>query len=209
VIVYRPGGRLRIDFSSDHARMLLPWPDAEAPGSGAVHLPERVALFGREWRGRTLEWSAGRTWLHLEFAGALPLPETVDSEHPRSHRLRPASIEMAWSEVEHALASGVSDSIDQLHREDLIPLAHALERLMARLLRTWPPSREDIQRSVQSVRYLHGAVASVYGRIPWRVLPDAARTALLKRRDASFADLLTETFDGVPPGAQTLPPRVA
>jgi hypothetical protein len=30
VIVYRPGKRLRIDFTSEHARLLVPWPDAAA-----------------------------------------------------------------------------------------------------------------------------------------------------------------------------------
>jgi hypothetical protein len=202
VIAYRPGGRLRIDFTSDHTRLVVPWPDTEALWPGAVHLPDHVALFGREWRGRAWERTANRTWLHLEFSSALTLPETLDPDNTRSQRLRPAAIEMAWSEVERALATGVSDSIDQLHREDLIPLAHALERLVNCLLRRWPLSRGDIEGYLRSVRYLHGAVAPLYGRIPWRVFSAPARAALLKRRrEPALADLFAETFDALPPPA--------
>ena len=75
VIVYRPGEPLRIDFTSEHARLVVPWPDAEARWPGAVHLPDHIALFGREWHGRAWESSADRTWLHLEFSSALTFPE--------------------------------------------------------------------------------------------------------------------------------------
>lgn len=209
VIVYRPGERLRIDFTREHARIVVPWPDAGTPGPGAVHLPQ-VAVFGRQWRGRAWERIADRTWLHLEFSGALSFPETLGPENPSARRLRPASIEMAWSEVEQALVTGVSSSIDQLHRGDLIPLAHALERLVNCLLRPWRPSRAEVERCLVSVRYLHGAVARVYGPIPWRVLSAPARTALLKRcADAALTDLFAETFDGALPAARPSPTRAA
>ena len=210
VIVYRPGERLRIDFTAEHVRLVLPWPAAETRWQGDVQLPDHVALFGRDWRGRAWERNADRTWLHLEFSGVLTLAEALDSENPRPRGLRPASMEMAWSEVEQALATGVSDSIDQLHREDLVPLARSLERMVDCLLRSRPPSREDVERSVRSVRYMHGGIADVYGRIPWRVLPARARTALLKRRgEAALTDLFAETFDDAPPAARTSPPRAA
>ena len=211
VIVYRPGERLKIDFTSgQHSRLVVPWPDSETLRPGAVHLPGHLALFGREWCGRTWERSAERTWLHLEFSGALTLPETAAPEVPRSPHLRPASMEMAWSEVEQALKTRASDSIDQLHRADLIPLAHALERLMSCLLRPWPPSRADVERRLVSVRYLHGAVARVYGLIPWRVLTPPARAALLKRcSDPALMDLVAQTFDETPPTVRTSPTRAA
>ncbi|HEV2446061.1 MAG TPA: hypothetical protein VGS58_09070, partial [Candidatus Sulfopaludibacter sp.] len=152
VIAYRPGERLRIDFTSEHARLAVPWPDAKARWQGPVQVPSHIALFGREWRGRAWERSADRTWLHLEFSRALTLPEALDRDKPRPHRLRPASIEMGWSEVQQALAAGVPDSIEQLHREDLIPLAHALDRLMDCLLRQWPASRGNIEQSLMAVR---------------------------------------------------------
>ena len=210
VIAYRPGGRLRIDFSSEHARLVVPWPETGEGWPGAVHLPDHVALFGREWRGRAWERGADRTWLHLEFSNALTLPEALDRDNPRPRRLRPASVEIAWSEVEGALASGVPDAIDQLHRGDLIALAHALERLVTCLLRPWPSSRGDVERCLGAVRYQHGAIASEYGRIPWRVLSAPARTALVKRcGDAAAMEMLAETFDGAPPVARTSPPRAA
>jgi hypothetical protein len=211
VIAYRPGGRLRIDFTSEHARLVVPWIDAGDPWLGAVQLPEHLSLFGREWRGRAWEKRPDRTWLHLEFSDALTIPETLDRDNPRAHRLRPASIEMAWSEVERALATRVPVSIDRLHREDLIPLAHALERLVDCLLRPWPlPARPDIERCLKSVRYLHGAVAPVYGRIPWRVLSAPARAALQRRRrDSDLMCLLAETFDVAPPAERASPPQAA
>lgn len=209
MIVYRPGERLRIDFTSDHARLIVPWPDAGAHWPGAVHLPDHLQLFGREWRGRAWERDPQRTWLHLEFSRALALPETAGPERPRPRRLRPASVEIAWSEVERALAMGDPDSIDRLHRGDLIPLAHALQRLANCLLRPWP-SRADVERCLLSVRYLHGAVARAYGRIPWRVLSAPARAALLKRRrDPGLADLFAQTFDEAPPAAPTTKPKHA
>jgi hypothetical protein len=206
VIVYRPGGRLRIDFSCEHARLVVPWPDFAGPSPGVVHLPDHFSLFGREWRGLAWERSAERTWLHLEFSRALTIPETLTSDNPRRPCLRPASTEMAWSEVEQALVMGTPDSIDQLHHTDLIPLARALERLIASLLGPWPVyvpvirvAREDIERSLRSVRYLHGTVAPVYGRIPWRVLPARPRTVLIKRLGDTARDLVGETFDGAMP----------
>lgn len=206
-IVYRPIERLRIDFTSEHARLAVPWPDAQAEWPGAVHLPVSIELFGRQWRGHAWEKNADRTCLHLEFSGVLPASEGREKPHPR---VRPASAEMAWSEVAQALAAGAPDSIDQLRREDLIPLAYALERLARCLLRPWAPSREDLERSLMSIRYLHGAVAPVYGSIPWRVLPAPARTALRKRcGDAALADFLSDTFHGAVEPARTWPPRAA
>jgi hypothetical protein len=203
-IVYRPGGRLRIDFTAEHARLTVPWPDPHPHWPGEVHLPDCVALFGREWRGRTWERSADRTWLHLEFSRALTISEGADADETRPRRLRPASVEMAWSEVEQALAAGDPAVIDQLRREELIPLAHALERLSASLLRSWVPSRSEIAQAVNSVRYLHGAIDAAYGRIPWRVLPAPARNALRKRRDA--LEFLAPVFE---PAAVGNSPRQA
>jgi hypothetical protein len=204
VIAYRPGERLRIDFSCEHARLVVPWLNFETGSPGVVHLPKHVSLFGREWRGCAWERTAEKTWLHLEFSGALTLSERLKSDNLRSRRLRPASIEIAWSEVEQALATDAPDSVDQLHRTDLIPLARALGRLVGYLLRSWLVSRDEIDRSLRSVRYLHGAVASIYGPIPWRVLPARPRTALLKRcRDTALLELCAEIFDGAPPDERT------
>jgi hypothetical protein len=113
-------------------------------------------------------------------------------------------MEIAWSEVERALATGASDSIDQLHRRDLIPLARALKRLVACLVRPGLLPHGDFERSLAAVRYWHGAVAPVYGRIPWRVISARGRIALRKRCGTSaLTDLLAEIFDGSPPDERT------
>src|SRR5262249_20204087 len=96
------------------------------------------------------------------------------------------------------------DSVDHIHRRDLIPLARALERLVTCLLRPWLVSHGDVERSLRSVRYLHGAVASMYGRIPWRVLSARARNAPLKRPgDATLLEFCGEIFDSALPDERT------
>ena len=104
VIVYRPSKPLLIDFSSEHARLVVPWPDAETRWPGAIHLPDQIALFGREWRGHAWERSAERTWLHLEFSGVLTFPEMLAPGKRRPRHLRPASSEIPWSAVEEAIS---------------------------------------------------------------------------------------------------------
>jgi hypothetical protein len=71
-VVYRPMGRLRIDYSADHARLRVPWPEARLRWNGSVSLPETSDLFGREWRVCRWEEDAQRTWLHLEFSRVVP-----------------------------------------------------------------------------------------------------------------------------------------
>jgi len=208
VIVYRPGGRLRIDFSHEHARLVVPWPDSD-PASGVMRLPAQLVLFGRNWRGRAWDRSAERAWLHLEFSGTLSLSEPQTLHRPDGRRLRPASVEIAWSEVEQALAMNASDSVERLHRGDLIPLARALVRLIGCLHRAWPVSHGEIEKSLRSIRYLHAAVVQTYGPIPWRVLPARSRSALLKRRGTSaLSQLCADVFDGAPPDQQA-PRRAA
>src|SRR5262249_22766492 len=161
---------------------------------------DHVELFGREWRALAWERNAGGAWLHLEFLRALSIPDMREPSAPRLPRLRPASVEMAWSEVEQALASCLSeksaDPIEQLRRVDLIPLARAIHRLIERFLRPAAENREEIERLLVSIRYLHGVVAPVYGRIPWRVVPAPVRGVVLKiRRESGLSDFIDQTFE--------------
>jgi hypothetical protein len=71
-VLYRPIGRLRIDYSADHARLRVPWPETRLRWSGPVSFPQTMDLFGREWRVSRWEEDAQRTWLHLEFFRAVP-----------------------------------------------------------------------------------------------------------------------------------------
>ncbi len=217
VVVYRPGGRLRIDFTSDHARLAVPWPDTEAYWPGSVRLPESIRIFGREWRARAWERNAERTWLHLEFSRALQAADTDADVDTRSRRLRPASAEMAWSEMEEMLTSCIlernSAPMDQLRRGDLIPLGHAIYALADSLEKGVLRTEEEMERRLMAIRYLHGCVSAVYGRIPWRVAPAAVRGAFLKRRvDARSKELLGQIFDDLPAalrGHATSPPQAA
>jgi len=202
-VIYRPKGRLRIDFSSDHARLMAPCPETDRNWLGAVCLPERVEVFGREWRARGWERNADGAWLHLEFLRALGILDTNTPSAPRRRPLRPAFAEMAWSELEQALArcvaDGSEDPIDGLRRADLIPLARAIHRLIERLRKPSPKNRAEIEQSLASVRYLVGVAAPVYGRIPWRVVPPARRSLLLKiGQDSGLSDFLDQTFEDVP-----------
>jgi hypothetical protein len=213
-LIYRAGDRLRIDFTSEHAKLTVPWPDSEAYWHGDVRLPEHVQVFGREWRGIAWERTAERAWLRLEFVRVLRMRDTDEEANTWGPRLQPASVEMAWSEVEQALTSALSRrstaAIDQLRREDLIPLAHAILRLVESVVRPSQQMREEVERALLSVRYHHGAIAPVYGRIPWRVLPAAAADVFRRRRlDTPLEDVLHQTFEDAPRVSGGPAPRAA
>jgi hypothetical protein len=209
-LVYRPVGRLRIDFTAEHARLRLPWPASVQYGSGEVRLPGRFEIFGREWRAVAWERTAGGAALRLEFTRALIPPEAEGDDRHRATRLRPASAEMAWSELEQTLAFSLAHRtiapIDQLRREDLIPLARAILRLNESL-RIHSPG--EIEQSLLSIRYHHGAVAAAYGSIPSRVLPPAVLDAFRNLRgDPGWHDLLEDIWEDASLPA-TSPPHAA
>ncbi|MBA0083508.1 MAG: hypothetical protein HRJ53_00775, partial [Acidobacteria bacterium Pan2503] len=48
-VVYRPMGRLRLDYAADHLRLRVPWPETRLNWSGSIPLPDTFEIFGREW----------------------------------------------------------------------------------------------------------------------------------------------------------------
>jgi hypothetical protein len=74
-VVYRPVGRLRIDYSGDHARLRAPWPENRLRWSGGGYCRDTFKIFGREWHVSKWEVDAERTWLHLVFARVLSVSE--------------------------------------------------------------------------------------------------------------------------------------
>jgi len=59
--------------------------------------------------------------------------------------------------------------------------------------------RATIETQLRAIRYLQAGVSLVYGRVPWRILPEPVRSALLKRRlDPALLDLVNQVFDAVP-----------
>jgi hypothetical protein len=217
VIIHRPGGLLRIDFTSDRAKLTVPWFETDGYWPGAVSLPDRLELFGREWHCCAWEKDAERTWLHFEFSHVLAAPDTRAPLGRSLRGLRTASAEMAWSQVQEALMVSIHENsslaADRLRRPDLIPLARAICRLAVSLRRRLPLADQEIQRSLTSIRYFHAAVAPAYGRIPWRIVPPVVRDALAGRRlDPLSREIVNEVFDELPgagAGRSTSPPQAA
>ena len=202
VIAYRPKGRLRIDYSADHARLRVPWPDARH-WSGSVHLPQRIELFGRRWS--VVEWEKDRThaWLNLVFSAAMPVTVLPSADGARLRRCSPAAADLAWSELERALASAVAqkqwDPVEHLHREDLVPLGRALFALTQSVLDRRERKLESLQSHLQRVRFVQAGLDSSYGPIPWRVLPAPVRKTLEgKRLYPKLLELLEPAFAGMP-----------
>src|SRR5579883_2035305 len=138
-VVYAPGGRLSIDSTSDHARLTVPWPEAPTHWTGAVPLPGPFEIFGREWHGSSWEIRPDAAFLHLTFSRVLPIPEMAPEVHA-SH-LRPAYVDMAWSELERALSDSLLrrnlSTIEDMRRTELIPLGRALYGLIESLRSNW------------------------------------------------------------------------
>ena len=211
-IIYRPAGQLRIDYSRDHARMTLPWPESRQRWSGTVSFSNRLEVFGHAWHISHWEQDSERTLLHLEFVDSLPMTAIEPGAKDRLRRSHPAAIDMAWAALERALAASMIqrnlEPVEQLRRAELVPLGRALfglaETLMTRRLRTL----DGIDRRLKGIRYLSAELLPVYGPVPWRILPEAVRRILLGAGIyGSVADLLHEVFEGLPEGqADRVPP---
>ena len=191
MVVYTAGERLRIDFSAEHAKLSVRWPEALPGGFGAVPVRGPFEVFGREWRMASWEMDGEGTLLHFTFSRALRVAEMGQPAAP-SHRLLPAYVDMAWSEVERALSEAVARNsgapLEEMHRAELIPLARALYALSHR-------GQKDTQ--LGAVRFHLAAAEPVYGRIPWRVLPGPIQKGLLGARPNSVQPL-SEIFCDLP-----------
>jgi hypothetical protein len=201
LIVYRPGGRLRIDSTADHVKLTLPWPERPPSWSGAVPMPGPFELFGREWRASRWEIDGESTLLHLTFSRVLTIAEPA----PRSAadgRLHSAYVDMAWSELEVALAESVAQNdrnpIEQMRRGELIPLGRALLAFAESVQSNWRWNSKQVETQLRAVRFHHASVVSTYGLAPWRILPAAVVAHLEKRLSPSSAELLAGIFGDIP-----------
>lgn len=216
-VVYKPGARLRIDYSADHARIRVPWPATQLSWRGTVHFPDPFELFGREWRAARWETNGERTWLHLEFSRALPMDRVQPAVETSLHRSHPASVDMAWAALENALAAAISqksrEPIEQLRRPEFIPLGRAVFGLAELGKNRRHLNRDSLAIQLRAVCYQQAEVSLVYGRVPWRILPAPVQAIFLKGRpDPALLDLLINTFDGLPQvlgGARSTSPSQA
>jgi hypothetical protein len=202
VVVYKPGARPRIDYSADHAKMVVPWPEVESHWPGAFHFRDPIELFGREWHATRWETDGERTMLHLEFSRALTAESSAEAEI-RFRRSHPASIDMAWAALESALAAAVSQKstapIEQMRHSDLIPLGRAIFALAETVKFHWPPNRELMETQLRAIRYFQTEISLMHGRVPWRILPASIRETLKKRHlDPALLELLNQVFDELP-----------
>jgi len=204
-IVYRPAGRLRIDYSADHALMVLPWPETREHWTGSVSFSGRLEMFGREWRISHWEQIAEGALLHLEFVAPLPLAALAPGAETRLFRSHPAEIDMAWTALERALAASFDrrslEPMEQLHRAELAPLGRALFGLAESVITRRSRSTDVMDTRLEGIRYLSAALFPIYGPIPWRILPAAVRKTLIANRMYHpFAHRFHEVFEGLPEG---------
>ena len=210
-VAYRPVGRLRIDYSSNHAELRVPWPANRLEWSGDVSFREKFRLFGREWRVARWEQHERGACVHLTVSRVLSISDIAPDAAPGLRRSRPASIDIAWTALENALSLSIAQKdlgpIEGLRHTDLIALGRAIfafgESLRLR-------NRETIDDRARAVRFHYSQVSSAYGRVPWRVLSPHVRTALLKKPgDKGLWELIDQVFDQVPEQAGKRQTRAA
>jgi len=201
-VLYRPMGRLRLDYAADHLRLRAPWPETRLNWSGAVHFPDTFEIFGRKWYLSRWEQDTERTWLDLVFSCALPSSEIVPAGDAK-RRSPPASVDLAWSALENALTRSILQRsckpIEQLRDSELIPLGRAISGLAASLMSRSPQPYLAIEAQLWSIRYLEAQVSSEYGRVPWSILPTRLRASLFKfRSHPELLKLLNQVFASLP-----------
>jgi hypothetical protein len=200
-VVYRPIEDLRLEYEADHVKLRVPCPESWVSGSGDIPFPDTFEIFGREWRLSQREQDAERAWLH--FVVSHVLTETVPAGDARWWRLRPVSVDLAWSGLENALTSsivqGSSEPIERFRHSDLIPLGCAIFELVASLMRRRLPPCEVIETQLKDIRSLEAQVSLKYGRVPWRILPAKVHVRFLKiRSHPELVELLNQVFDSLP-----------
>jgi hypothetical protein len=203
LIVYRPVGRLRIEYSGGHARLRVPWLETRLNWSGGIPFPGTFEIFGREWHLSQWEQDAEHAWLHLMVSGVLPMTEIVPAGDARWWRLRPVSVDLAWSALENALTSSIvqrsREPIERLRHSDLIPLGRAIFGLAASLRSRRLQPYEAIETQLRGIGFLEAQVSPKYGRVPWRILPERVRESFFKIRSyPELVELLNQVFDSLP-----------
>jgi len=199
-VIYRPVGLLRIDYSGDHAWFRAPWPELRLHWSGGSYSVDNLTLFGREWRFTKWEVDSDHMWAHFVFSHVLPTGETPSLTNNKPWRLRPASIDMAWAALDRALTAARAQKngrpIEELRFADLIPVGRALfELVTSQELHT----HIALETRLGAIRFMVSSVQSEYGLVPWRILPESVRQTLARLRyGPRFAQLVTETFEGLP-----------
>jgi hypothetical protein len=202
-VVYRPVGPLRIDYSQEHASLRVPWPETGSRWSGGDRFRRTFKVFGREWHVSKWEVDTERTWLHLELSRVMPISEVVPAADARCWRLRPASVDMAWTALESALISSLVQKnggpIEQLRQSDLIPIGRAIVGLTESVMSRRPPTHKVLETHLRTLRYLVGPIVSGYGRVPWRILPRQVRASFLRVGCyPALQGLLNEVVEGLP-----------
>jgi hypothetical protein len=200
-IVYRTGGHLRIDFSGEEVTLRVPWLERRMSWSGPSRFP-RVELFGREWR--TTEWDQDpeRTWLALASSAVLPVAKLAPGVETSLRRCRPAFVDITWTALENALAlaldEGDGNAVEQLRRDRVIPLGRSLVAL-AKTLAERERTPEAVEGRLVAVAFHASALEAVYGKVPWRILPERMRKVLLGRGLYPVLDeRLRAVFEDVP-----------
>ena len=217
-IVYRPGSLLRMEHSGGFAQLCVPWPENRLRWEEHRSPVAGIRIFGREWCASKWEVNAERTWLHLRMSRALSIAEIVPGSAGGPWRLPPASVDMGWAALASALLESLrrrdSYPIEELRDSDLIPLGRAVARLIEAVMSRQRRGEGRLEVYLASIRYAEGNVSS-YGRVPWKILPEPVRQALLRMaRDPLLFGLVNDAFDGCPkalrpPAPRSLPPRSA
>jgi hypothetical protein len=214
-VIYRPMGRLRIDYSGGQVRLRVPWPETGWNCSDSIPFPGTFEIFGREWHLSQWKQDAVRTWLDLIFSRILPMTEMVPAGDARWWRLRPASVDLAWFALGNALTSSIvqrgPEPIERLRHSDLIPLGRALSGLAVSLMSRRLRPLEAIETQLRGIHCLEAQVSSKYGRVPWRILPARVRASFFRFRSyPELLELLNQVFDSLPErfcAATSVPPR--
>jgi hypothetical protein len=195
-VIHLPMGRLRIDRSADHAKLTAPWPLTRSDWAGEVSFPEIFEIFGRKWRVSRWRQDAEHAWLDLVYSGVLAATEITPAAK-EFRRLRPASVEMAWSALGTALTSSIEQKsqnpIERLHHSDLIPLGRALLGVIEAVTHQ-RQNRESTYPKLCAVAYFVAQLPSEYGVVPWRIIPATTRARLSR----CYAEELRSVFDVFP-----------